>query len=83
MRAGDHELALRARAGRFDEKHIERILPVGGIGAEIGKVAQILRAGRGAMMLIRIDMAIERRNAPGAEFVTQRIEDGAAGETQD
>src|SRR5947209_3649969 len=60
LRAGDDEFALRPGARHLNKECVERLLPVGRVGAEIGEVAGILRLRRGAMVLIRIYMAIKR-----------------------
>ena len=70
------------RRGRLDEQALERRLPVGGVGAEIGQVGAESRLRAARAMHGRIDVAVERRDPARAEPASAARRARAAGVAQ-
>src|SRR5436305_1225389 len=78
LRAADEEALKRATPCRLDHQRRERVLTIGGIGAEIGKVAAItVRAGHRVVDL-GIDVPRERYDPASAQTAAQLVERGTA-----
>ena len=79
LRAPDDETLVRQGAGGFHEQPLQRRLPVGGVGAEIGQRPRILRPRRRRAVQRRIDGAVDRHDPARPQPVLQRVQRRAAG----
>ncbi len=62
-----------------NEQPVQRLLTVGGIGAEIGEVGLEPGIGPDRPVHVRVHMAVERQGQPGAQPLAQGRERSAAG----
>ena len=68
---------------RLQKEALHAVLPVGGVRAEVGKVAGVMRGRRHRLMGGRIDRTIERQRGARAEAGAKLVERLAARETED
>ena len=76
--AAHQEAGLRPQPCRLDEQLLERGLPVGGEGAEVGEVGAETLQRLGRPVDGRVDAAVKRRHMPGAEDAPQLVQRQAA-----
>src|SRR5438552_19046814 len=78
LRASENELLFRKTMRRLDEELLQHSLTIGRVGSEIRKIRFVSRRTRCRLVQLRIDAAIERRDAPGSQERAQFIKSTAA-----
>src|SRR4051794_518600 len=78
--SGDAELEMRQATRRFNQKLLERRLPVAAVGPEIGEMPFLRHLQHGVG--VWIDRAVKRPRAPRSELPLNAPECRSAGERQ-
>lgn len=82
-RSAQHETLVRAAARRLDQQSLQLVLPVGGIGSQVGKIRTRLRRRNERAVRFGIDMSVQGHHAARSQHHAKGRQRGPAGVAQD